>query len=202
MPSASKRLSAPADETTCSSIMIDPMSLAPLWSAACAVWRPTVSHDACMLGMLFRISRLAAMMRMYSSGEKSVDIPSASSRVPVERKIHGMKARKPGFPSGQRACRSRIASRWSTRWRGCSTWPYIIVADVASPSVWASCITASHDATEGLAGEIARRTSGSRISAPAPGSESSPAAMSRRSVSSVVRPLMRAMWATSGAPSA
>lgn len=58
MPSASKRLSAPADETTCSSIMIDPMSLAPLWSAACAVWRPTVSHDACMLGMLFRISRL------------------------------------------------------------------------------------------------------------------------------------------------
>ena len=46
IPSASNRLSAPAEETTCSSIMIDPMSLAPQCSAICAVSFPTVSHEA------------------------------------------------------------------------------------------------------------------------------------------------------------
>mgnify|MGYP000072589013 CR=1 FL=1 len=80
--------------------------------------------------------------------------------------------------------------------------PYIIVAEVGRLRQWASCITWIHSSTEGLAGEMAFRTPGSRISAPAPGRESNPAAISRFRVSSVVRPLMRAMCATSGAPRA
>ena len=202
MPSASKRLCAPAEETTFSSIMIDPMSLAPLCRAACAVALPTVSHEAWMLRILHNTRRLTAMMRRYSNGENRVVTPWRSNSVSVDRKIHGMNAMKPYFPSGQRACRSRIRSRWSTRWCGVSTWPYIIVAEVGRPRQCASCITSSHFSTDGLAGDMALRTTGSRISAPAPGSESSPAAIRRRRVSRVVRPLMRAMCATSGAPSA
>ena len=40
-------------------------------------------------------SRLTAIMRMYSNGEKRVATPCRSNSVPDERKIQGMKARKP-----------------------------------------------------------------------------------------------------------
>lgn len=42
--------------------------------------------------------RLSAMMRRYSSGEKKASTPSFSSRVPLLRKIHGMKATNPYRP--------------------------------------------------------------------------------------------------------
>ena len=53
---------------------------------------------------MWRISestmRLSAMMRRYSSGEKKASTPSFSSRVPLLRKIHGMKATNPYRPGG------------------------------------------------------------------------------------------------------
>ena len=50
-----------------------------------------MSHEAWMLRMLFRTSRLTAIMRMYSNGEKRVATPCRSNSVPDERKIQGMK---------------------------------------------------------------------------------------------------------------
>ena len=52
-------------------------------------------HEACTLRMLHNMRRLTAMTRTYSNGEKRVCTPSLSRRVPVERNIHGMKARNP-----------------------------------------------------------------------------------------------------------
>ena len=75
MPSASKALQAPAEETTFSSIIIEPKSLAPQCRAICAVALPTVSHEACMLRMLWSTMRLTAMRRRYSSGEKRERTP-------------------------------------------------------------------------------------------------------------------------------
>ena len=43
----------------------------------------------------FLLARLTAIMRMYSNGEKRVATPCRSNSVPDERKIQGMKARKP-----------------------------------------------------------------------------------------------------------
>ena len=54
-----------------------------------------VSHEACMLRMLWSTMRLTAMRRRYSSGEKRERTPSFSSRVPSLQNIHGMKAMKP-----------------------------------------------------------------------------------------------------------
>ena len=84
-----------AEETTFSSIIIEPKSLAPQCRAICAVALPTVSHEACMLRMLWSTMRLTAMRRRYSSGEKRERTPSFSSRVPSLQNIHGMKAMKP-----------------------------------------------------------------------------------------------------------
>ena len=152
--------------------------------------------------MLDSTIRLSAMVRKYSSGEKKASTPSCSSRVPLLRKIHGMKATNPYRPGGHSACRLRILIRCSTRWRGVSTCPYIIVAEVGSPSRWAVRMTDSQRSASGFPGDMARRTPLSRISAPAPGSESRPASISRRSVVSSSSELMRAIWATSGAPRA
>ena len=63
-----------------------------------------------MWRMLDSTIRLSAMMRKYSSGEKKASTPSCSSRVPLLRKIHGMKAMKPLFPIRQtfpKTCRTR-----------------------------------------------------------------------------------------------
>lgn len=112
------------------------------------------------------------------------------------------KATNPYRPGGHSACRSRILIRCSTRWRGVSTWPYIIVADVGSPSRWAVRMTDSQRSASGFPGDMAaaRRYRESRPRLP--GSESRPASISRRSVVSSSSELMRAMWATSGAPRA
>ena len=65
--------------------------------------------------------------------------------------------------------------RWPTQWRGLSTWPYIIVEVVGSPT-WCAVVTIS---IQLLAGSLplvsTQRTSSSRISAAVPGSEPRPA---------------------------
>ncbi len=63
---------------------------------------------------------------------------------------------------------------------GRSLLPNIMVAVVRIPRACASAITAAHCGQPILFGEISRRTASTRTSAPPPGSESRPAACSRR----------------------
>ena len=72
-----------------------------------------------------------------------------------------------------------MRSRCSTRCSTVSTWPYIIVAVVRMPRPWAIRCTSSHSSLRSLRKPMTSRTPSSRISAPAPGIESSPAARSR-----------------------
>ena len=58
---------APAAETTFSSIIIEPKSLAPACKHICATCLPTVSQEACIFLIFGSIIRLNAIMRIYSS---------------------------------------------------------------------------------------------------------------------------------------
>ena len=105
-----------------------------------------------------------------------------------------MKAVKPPVSS----CRSRMRRRCSTRSAGVSSEPNIMVAVVFMPRPCATRMTSSQVSVGILCGLISPRTRSTSTSAPPPGSESRPAARRRRSVSSIARPLCRAMWTTSG----
>ncbi len=58
----------PTEDTTFSSIISEPASLAPAIRLSWAISGPCVTHDACMLSMLSRYIRARAVMRRYSSG--------------------------------------------------------------------------------------------------------------------------------------
>ena len=90
----------------------------------------------------------------------------------------------------------------STRSSSVSTWPYIIVAVVEMPSRCASRITPSHSFVFVFFGAMMSRTRSTRISAPPPGIESSPASRSRVSVSGTVSFERRAMCSISDGDSA
>jgi len=81
----------------------------------------------------------------------------------------------------------------STRSGTVSTWPYIIVAVVDIPSLWACRITSSHSDDFVFFGAMMSRTRSTRISPPPPGIESSPESRSRESVSQIVSFERRAM---------
>ena len=121
----------------------------------------------------------------------------APRRFPSDWNVHEMKARKPCVSSWS----SRTRRMCSTRSDSVSTWPYIIVAVVDMPSRCAWRITFSHPAVVFL-GAMMRRTRSTRISAPPPGSESSPASRRRVSVSGTLSRERRAMCSTSGGDSA
>src|SRR5665647_2953567 len=108
-----------------------------------------------------------------------------------------MNAVKPPVSS----CRSRMRRRCSMRSAGVSSEPNIIVAVVFMPRPWATRITSSHVSVGILCGLMAVRTLSTRISAPPPGKLSRPAARRRRSVSSMLRSLVVAMWTISGGES-
>ena len=67
----------------------------------------------------------------------------------------------------------------STRSSSVSTWPYIIVAVVDMPSRCAWRMTSSHSSDFVFFGAMIARTRSTRISAPPPGTESSPASRRR-----------------------
>src|SRR5690606_14097245 len=66
MPAASIMKKEPAAETTFSSNMTWPKSLAPKWSAVCPTAGPMVGQEACRFSMLSRVRRATASMRRYS----------------------------------------------------------------------------------------------------------------------------------------
>ncbi len=68
---------------------------------------------------------------------------------------------------------------WCTRSIALSTCPNIIVALVNMPSECATYIVVSHASASHLPSPIFRRTGSAKISPPPPGSESSPASLSR-----------------------
>ncbi len=87
----------------------------------------------------------------------------------------------------------------STRSSSVSTWPYIIVAVVDMPRRCAWRITSSHSSDFVFFAAMILRTRSTRISAPPPGTESSPASRSRVSVSGTVSFERRAMcWISGG----
>ena len=87
----------------------------------------------------------------------------------------------------------------STRSSRVSTCPYIIVAVDETPRRCASRMTPSQSADFVFFGAMMSRTRSTRISAPPPGSESSPASRSRVSVSGMVSFERRAMcWISGG----
>jgi hypothetical protein len=90
----------------------------------------------------------------------------------------------------------------STRSASVSTWPYIIVAVVDIPSRCASRMIPSHSDDVVFFGEMILRTRSTRISAPPPGSESSPASRSRVRVCEIVSLERRAACCTSEGESA
>src|SRR5665647_92948 len=139
--------------------------------------------------------RLTASRRRWSKPVAGV-WPAASSVLPAW-KVQGMNAVKPPVSS----CRSRMRRRCSMRSAGVSSEPNIIVAVVFMPRPWATRITSSHVSVGILCGLMAVRTLSTRISAPPPGKLSRPAARRRRSVSSMLRSLVVAMWTISGAES-
>ena len=122
--------------------------------------------------------RARAARARSRAGTRARSCRAAASRVFAGWNGQQMKAVKPRVSS----CSSRSRMRWATRWRGSSPTPNIMVAVLLSPFRWAAFMTASHSSVEHLSGAIRRRTSSSRISAPPPGIESSPAAMSRSMV--------------------
>ncbi len=77
--------------------------------------------------------------------------------------------------------------------------PNIIVAVVRNPSEWAMRCTSSHSSLVHFKRAILPRISSSRISAPPPGIESSPASISRWIVSRTLSSLTSAMHSISGA---
>ncbi len=86
--------------------------------------------------------------------------------------------------------------------RRVSTWPYIIVAVVDMPSLWAWRITSSHSDDFVFFGAMMSRTRSTRTSPPPPGIESSPESRRRESVSHTVSFERRAMCWISGGESA
>ena len=74
-----------------------------------------------------------------------------------------------------------------------------MVAVVLMPRRWAARMICSHSSDVVFFGEMILRTRSTRISAPPPGSESSPASRSRESVSDDVSRALRAMcWISLG----
>jgi len=77
--------------------------------------------------------------------------------------------------------------------------PNIIVAVVRMPSECATRCMSSHSSEVHFSREMRARISSSKISAPPPGIESSPAAINRAIVSRTLRPETSAMQPISGA---
>ena len=83
MPFAVNLCGAPAAETTFSSIIIEPKSLAPACKHICATALPTVNQLACMFLTLGSIILLKANILTYSSPEIVLVIPlKRFSKVP------------------------------------------------------------------------------------------------------------------------
>ena len=87
--------------------------------------------------------------------------------------------------------------RWSTQWRGWSTWPYIIVDVVGRPTECAVVTTSIHADVGSLPLVSTQRTSSSRISAAVPGRESTPASRREMRYSRTDRPVRETPFMTS-----
>ena len=98
-----RRKWAPAAETTFSSIIRLPKSLAPKRSETWPIFPPCVTHEAWTLGKLSSITRATASVRRYWNEVSS----SPAIAVFVGWKVQAMKAVKPPV----RSCRSRRCRR-------------------------------------------------------------------------------------------
>ena len=128
--SVDARCVVPAAETTFSSIITEPRSLAPNSSATCPTFMPCVTHDDWMWSKLSRTMRLTACVSRYSTRSGGASTSGAEARA-SGWKVQEMNARKPRVSS----CSSRMRRMCSMRSASVSTWPYIIVAVVACPPV-------------------------------------------------------------------
>src|SRR3990170_236530 len=194
------RKATPAEATTFSSIIVLPKSFAPKNSPSWATFAPMVTHDTWTVRMFGISSRETARTRRYPTAwpnpanALSPKPGSPDRAVFPGWKVQGMKEAKPPV----RSWRSRTRSRCLAIDSGASTLPNIIVAEVRSPCRCASRITAAHCSQPIFRGLIFARTSSSKISAPPPGMESSPAATSRTMTSRIVSPDRFAKCQTSG----
>jgi len=154
---------------------------------------PVVSHDDWRWLTLSKNSRATAMNRRYS---RLVHWVRPLRWLFSVWYVHGMNARKPPV----RSWTSRIIRMCSIRSALVSPVPIIIVAVDSMPSPCAISITASHRSPDSFNGAMAVRGRAGSISAPAPAIESSPAALIRRSASSMSTPDTLAMCSTSDGP--
>ena len=101
-----------------------------------------------------------------------------------------------------RSCSARtrmmcLAQCWSF-----STWPYMIVAVVLKPMLWAASMTCSHCSVLILSAQIISLTSSSKISAAVPGSVFRPTSLSCCKYSPTSRPKVAAPCQTSSGENA
>ena len=148
---------------------------------SCPTSLPVVSQDDWRCATLSKNSRATATNRRYS---RLVHWVRPLRWLFSGWYVHGMKDRNPPV----RSCTSRIIRMCSIRSALVSPVPIIIVAVDSRPSPCAVSMTSSQRAPDSLSGAIAVRGRSGSISAPAPAIESSPAALIRRSASSIDTP--------------
>src|SRR4051812_40095193 len=187
------RCRAPAEEITFSSSMIDPRSSTPMCRDNWPTSLPVVSHDDCRWATLSKNNRATQTNRRYSS---EVAWVRPLRWLFSAWYVHGMNDRKPPV----RSCTSRIIRRCSMRSALVSPVPIIMVAVDSIPCRWAVSITSSQRSPYSLSGAIAVRGRAGNISAPAPAIESRPAALIRRTASSMETPDTLAMCRISLGP--
>ena len=147
---------------------------------------------------------IAIILSSWTPPEPNSDVtilstsPSLCIGVLPGSKFQGMNAMNPPVSS----CSLAISKKWSAMSDVVSACPYIMVADDDSPSECASLIMRSQSELEIFLGLMTSLTSSFSISAPAPGTDCSPASLSRESTSAVDDRSTRATMSISDGESA